>query len=203
MANKGKHVPGAYWTKEDKKRAVTVFKSVGSLAKVRDVTGIPYGSLERWQREEWWKEALLTIRSEDSAELEDAATKIAKQAGEVVQERLQNGDFVFNRNGEIVRKPVTARDAAIIHGISIDKRAKLQEEPQREQQLGTAERLLKLVEQFTQFANAKEVKGMLIKQNAAIDAEIIEDMDAKQPKLQTELQTGVEGRDSKTSGTAS
>jgi hypothetical protein len=112
-------------------------------------------------QQEWWKEKMHQLRAEDTAELTEAATNIAKQSQEVVKERLTNGDFILNRDGELIRKPVSARDAAIIGAVAIDKRKILQEEPVREQELGTSERLLKLVEQFARFTSAKEIKGML------------------------------------------
>lgn len=154
-----KHHTG--WTDKDKLRVAVVYKSLGNQAKTCEITGVPPRTLAFWMQQDWWKEQLLSLRAEDSLELEEAATTIAKKSNEVVHERLTNGDFVLNRDGELIRKPVSARDAAVIGAIAIDKRKVLQEEPQREQQLGTAERLLKLVEQFTRFTNAREIKGML------------------------------------------
>jgi hypothetical protein len=147
-------------------------------------------------RADWWKEMLLTAKSEDSTVLEDAATSIAKQAADVVRERLTNGDHVLNRDGELVRKPVGARDAAIVMGISLQKRKELQESPVRENSLGTAERLLKLVEQFARFANAQEIKGVLAEQRADQNQsqhDILEVQYAIEQKLQKELQAGSGG----------
>lgn len=155
------HKPKTAWRDVDKIRAVTIFKSVGNVTKTVDLTGVPYETLHQWMKQPWWTERLNQLKAEDTAELEDAATSIAKQAADVVRDRLANGDSVFNRDGELVKKPVGGRDAAIIMGISMQKRKELQDLPQRAEQLGTAERLLKLVEQFARFANAKEIKGVL------------------------------------------
>lgn len=149
------------WSDKDKMRAITVYKSLSNQTKTSDVTGIPLRTLIYWMQTDWWKEKMQVLKAEDSAELEEAATSIAKQSQEIVKERLANGDFILNRDGDIVRKPVSARDASIIGAIAIDKRKILQEEPVREQQLGTSERLLKLVEQFARLTSATEIKGML------------------------------------------
>lgn len=155
------HKAKTAWTDSDKRRALAVYKSVGSMVKTTDITGIPDQTLRFWMKQEWWKEGMLQLKAEDSTQLEDAATTIAKMGGEIVKERLTNGDHVLTKGGEIIRKPVSARDAAVITAIAIDKRKVLQEEPVREQQLDSAERLLKLVEQFARFASAKEVKGVV------------------------------------------
>lgn len=160
---------------EDHHRAISVFKGCGSLWKAAQITGIPYHTLYKWAGTEWWKEGLLSLKAEDSAVLEEATTSIAKQSATVVQERLTNGDFVLSRDGTVVRKPVSARDAAIILGVSMDKRKILSEAPHTENKLGINERLLKLVEQFVQFANAKEIKGVL--------AEGRDDANAKQAAI--------------------
>lgn len=188
-----KHLPHTYWTKQDNKRALAVYKSTGSIQKTSDVTGIPYSTLELWMRQEWWKEGMLSLKAEDSLQLEDAATNIAKEAANVVRERLANGDHILNKDGDMVRKPVSARDAAIVMGISMQKRKELQAEPIREHELGTAERLLKLVEQFARFANAKEIKGVLAEQREdqqELTKNILEVNDAIESKLQAELQAG-------------
>lgn len=183
-----KHKSYTSWTDSDKRRALAVYKSLGSMVRTTEVTGIPDQTLRFWMKQEWWKEGLLQLKAEDSAELEDAATSIAKLGGEIVKERMQHGDFILNKDGEMVRKPISARDAAVITAIAIDKRKVLQEEPVRQQELGSTERLLKLVEQFARFAQAKEIKG------AIKDIEVIEDTkpNAEFEELQTGLQTGSE-----------
>lgn len=163
-----RHKSHAAWQDSDKRRAVAVYKSVGSMVKTTEITGIPDQTLRFWMKQEWWNEWMRALKAEDTAILEDAATGIAKLGGDIVRERLQNGDYVLNKDGELMRKPVSARDAAIITAVAIDKRKLLQEEPIREQQLGVTERLLKMAEQFARLASAKETRKIIK------DAEIIE-----------------------------
>lgn len=157
------HKSFSRWGEKDKTRAVAIYKSTGSITQTVDLSGIPYETLHYWMKQPWWGDKLAQAQAEDTAQLADASTTIAKMGGEIVKERLQNGDFVLNRDGELIRKPVSAKDAAIITAVAIDKRKTLQEEPLRGEQLGTTERLLKLVEQFARFANAKEVKALVKK----------------------------------------
>lgn len=191
-----KHSTRTAWDLKDKKRAITVYKGLGSLYRTSDVTGIPYTTLTLWSHSDWWREGLLTLKAEDTSVLEEAATNLAKQAAAAASERLTNGDFVLTRDGELVRKPVGGKDAAIIMGISMQKRRELQDEPTREFALGTTERLLKLVEQFSRFASAKEIKGVLAEakddqtQHSQDVLEHNAHHNAEFTKLQEELQTG-------------
>lgn len=176
------------WEPEDKQRAMQLFKSTGSISTTHHVTGIPMSTLEAWQRTTWWKERLLSLKAQDTAELEEASVAIAKQGMDIVKERLSNGDHILGKDGSIIRKPVSARDAAVITAIAIDKRKVLNEEPVRGEQLGTTERLLKLVEQFTKFAKSKEISGIVIAKD--IDPEETQEeivIDAEQQELPAQL----------------
>jgi transposase-like protein len=171
-----KHKPKTYWSDKDKDRAVAVYKATGAPLKTAEITGIPYRTLWEWMKQEWWSEKMLSLKAEDSAVLEDASTTLAKKAQEIVAERLENGDFVVGKDGNLMRKPVSARDAVVIAAINIDKRRQFQEEPVREQQLGTTERLLKLVEQFALLTNSKKVGNLIEGRKVeAMEAEIVDD----------------------------
>lgn len=169
-----KHLPHSNWTESDKRRAVTVYKSLGVMQKTSDITGIPYATLRFWQKQDWWKEYLLQERQEDDMELEVAATSIAKQAQDIVKERLENGDFVLDREGNLKRKPVSARDATLIEAIHLDKRSNLRDQPEIEQRTSTNERLLNLVEQFIKFTKAREINHIVEKEEKIVDAEFEE-----------------------------
>lgn len=156
------HKAYTYWTDRDKERAILVYKSLGNLMKTSEITGIPYDTLQDWKHKEWWNEALLAAKQEDTVALEDATTQISKKATDVLRDRLEHGDHVLKKDGEVIRVPVSAKDAAVVLGISLSRRKELQEEPVRIAQLGTTERLLKLVQQFAKIATAKEIEGELV-----------------------------------------
>lgn len=159
-----KHKKFTYWTEKDKQRAISVYKSLGVFTKTAELTGIPYDTLMNWKEQEWWTEALLAAKREDTVQLEEASTEIAKKAGDVLRDRLEYGDSVLTRDGELVKKPVAARDAAIILGISLQQRKNLQEEPVRIAQLGMEERLLKLQQQFARLADNRQIEGKLVEE---------------------------------------
>jgi len=58
--------------------------------------------------------------------MDSACTNIIKEAGLVLIDRLQNGDASIKYDDEAkcwIRKPISARDAAIVMGVAYDKRA--------------------------------------------------------------------------------
>jgi len=50
------------------------------------------------------------------------ATNIIHKAGEELKDRLEFGDFVLGKDGELKRKPISGRDLVIIQGTEYDKR---------------------------------------------------------------------------------
>lgn len=179
----GKHKARTGWTEKDKDRAVAVYKATGGPYKTAEITGIPYRTIYEWMKQEWWREKCISLKAEDSAVLEDASTNLAKKALTIVEERLENGDFVVTKDGTLIRKPVGARDAQVIAAINIDKRRQFQEEPQREQQLGTNERLLKLVEQFVRLTSEKKVGALIeARRVEATDAEFVDELPEAQER---------------------
>ncbi len=175
------HTSYSKWTDKDKQRAVEVYKSTRNRRSTADITGIPYDTLCYWAEQEWWDEAIRAAKQLDADMLEEAATSIAQKGFEAVSDRLEHGDVVLTKDGQLVRKPVSARDAALVTGIALSKRKELQEEPVRVQQLGTTERLLKLVEQFAKLANVKELK----KDTEIIDLEALPEEHERNPETDT------------------
>jgi hypothetical protein len=137
----------------DKERAASFYKNCGSLYKTAELSGIPYSTILMWSKKPFWDEILKRIKKEDSVVLENTYTDIARKGQSVILDRLENGDHVLTKEGEIIRKPVSLRDATLAAAVATDKRKILSEQPMFEQTLSTNERLLKLVEQFTKFTN--------------------------------------------------
>lgn len=150
------------WDDKAKRKAVRLYKKLGNLREVGRQLEIPYDTLGFWVNQEWWQQEILAAKREDTVALEEAATEIARKSTDVLRDRLDNGDFVLTKDGEVTRKPVGAKDAAVILGISLQHRKNLQEEPVRIAQLGVAERLLNLQQQFARMVGAKQIDGELI-----------------------------------------
>lgn len=143
---------------EDKNRGVSAYVSTGSFTKAAAITGIPETTLRFWSKQGWWSEECHRANQADSDELKSTATRIAKKAFDEVADRLERGDVALDKEGNIIRKPVSARDAAIIAAVAVDKRKVLLDQPNTVAVQNSAEKLASLMEQFVKFATAKEIK---------------------------------------------
>lgn len=110
--------------------ACTRFAMEGNLQRVSDKTGIPSTTLVYWQQGPWWHDMLRHIRTEKSHELDARLSRIIDNATEKVLERLEYGDaVVVAKTGELVYKPVSARDAMLTAAVGFDKRQLLRMQP--------------------------------------------------------------------------
>lgn len=146
-----------HWSAHDKVKAVAAFLVAGNMARVSESTGIPLGTLNYWKTQPWWFEQIERIRKEEDAEIDSHFTRIVKRTQEIMLDRLDNGDFYVTKDGEVARKPVSMRDAAIVGAIGIDKRSLLRQVPQSEQsKMGMQERLKNLEMQFTKLVDREK-----------------------------------------------
>lgn len=106
------HARNASWPVEKKIEAVTTWLALGNLRQVAAVTGVSYGMIKQWRIQPWWKELEAEVVASRRIASATKLSKIVDKSLDVIDDRLANGDFVYNsKSGEIHRKPVTLRDA--------------------------------------------------------------------------------------------
>lgn len=116
-------------------------------------TGISIHTLNRWAREDWYNEVLDLIRGKLDQELDASFTGVIHKAASEALERLEQGDWVW-KDGSLVRKPVSAREAMLIAGIAYDKRALQRGRPTSiSESVSTEERLEQLAQKFREMAS--------------------------------------------------
>lgn len=159
-----------HYTDKEKLNAVCVFAVAGNSRRVAEITKIPECTIRAWKTTEWWNDAMSRIITEQDEELNSKLTKLVDKAVDAVNDRLENGNYVYNpKLDKLIRKPVDAKELAIVTAISIDKRQLLRGQPtSRIERISQDERLEKLSKQFQNFANAKEIVQ---------EAEIIEEIE--------------------------
>ena len=113
---------GSHYSDLQRRDAVIAYLLHGNWRKVAEVTGIPQRTLNDWSTQTWYGTLLAEVREEKGAELDGAYTRIIHEATEQLMDRLKHGD-PYIAGGEVRRKPVTARDLAIVAGVVHDKRA--------------------------------------------------------------------------------
>lgn len=163
--------PRGAWSQKKKVEVVTTYLALGKAPMVEAVTGVPAQTIRIWKMQPWWRELEEEIRREENLELDSRLSKIVNKSLDAVVDRLENGDFVFNqKTGRVSRVPPKLRDVSRVTSEMLDKRELIRKKPHEkiEKQQQFEDRLLKLAEQFAEFAIGKKSKEV-------IEGEVIED----------------------------
>jgi hypothetical protein len=161
------HGAAATWSTKQRYEAVALYKLVGNLRVVSTTSGIPYDTIRKWHTMDWWKDYEQEIAKQTRAELTGKLGKIAEKAIKVVEDRLENGDYVFNsKTGNIMRKPVNAQQANRIFTDAVDRTILLEKLEAETKVVNTqeklADRLTKLSETFRDIARTTRRPGNVI-----------------------------------------
>lgn len=150
------------WYSDAKKMEVAcTFAVSGNSARVAEITKVPEGTIRAWKQTEWWHEIMSRIHQEQNEELDAKLTKLVDKAVEHINDRLDNGDYIYNAKADkLIRKPVNVKDMAIVTAITLDKRQLLRGEPtSRVEKVSENEKLVRLAEEFKKFAAAKQIES--------------------------------------------
>jgi transposase-like protein len=139
----------ARYSDSQKLEAVKLWLVIGNLTQVAATLDIPYETIKAWKISEWWSELVTDLRSEDNIQLSAKLKTIVVKSLTQVEDRLEGGDYIFNsKTGELVRKPLSAKDAMKVATDAIDRADRLSERPKddSEQSLAKLEDLAKRFE---------------------------------------------------------
>lgn len=112
------------YTEADRERAVAAYVSTGSYTKAEKVTGIKANTIYVWRNrryQAWWSGVEERLREEYEAEHRASLREIICLGMRELQDRIEHGDYVLEKDGKLRRKPVNARDLVIASGTMIDK----------------------------------------------------------------------------------
>jgi hypothetical protein len=114
------------WSDSQKIEAVQTYLILGSLKLTAGTLQIPHDTLKLWKRSEWWKTLQEELQLQEDLQLSNRLKKILSKSYDVVEDRLDNGDFVFDqKTGEMRRKPVNMKDAAQVATMVTHERREL------------------------------------------------------------------------------
>lgn len=106
------------YSDSQKIEAVTTYLVLGSLTLVASMLKININTLKLWKKSEWWKEVEQDLRIQEDLQLSKRMQGILNRTLDVVEDRLENGDFIYDqKTGELRRKPVLLKDA---HKVGMD-----------------------------------------------------------------------------------
>jgi hypothetical protein len=148
------------WSDTQRIELVTTWLATGNLALSAATHGIPEITARVWKTQPWFNEMVTDIRSSENLQLDSKLKKVVDKSVEQLLDRVENGDFQFDqKTGSIIRKPISARDAAKVTTDMIDRRELLQGKKEQitDSTRKVEDRLLKLAEEFSRFAKSKIV----------------------------------------------
>lgn len=156
--------PHARWSEKQKYEAVALYKMVGNLRAVGQSLGIPEETMRNWHQSEWWKVVEDEIATEARVKRTKRLDKLVDLATDIVEDRLQNGDWIYNaQTGDLRRKPVNALTASRILSTTVDKQVLLENLAKDAKKIETAEKIQDRLEflwhEMTRFARAKDVSA--------------------------------------------
>lgn len=140
-----------------------------SIRQAAKQTGINDRTVRIWKNQEWFNVVLDAVVQQLDSQLDKQLTGVIHKGVQGVADRMEDGDYVFNKKGELVRKPMGGRDMAITTAVMFDKRQLLRDKPTLIEQKSADERLSDLGERFRQFAAATEIDG-----NAEVEVEEVD-----------------------------
>lgn len=172
----------ARWSDKQRYQAVALYKMTGNMQAVSRTLGIPSNTLFLWRKSKWWPQYEEDLLVEKRALTGSSLEKLAKKAAEITEDRLTNGDWVF-QDGQLQRKPVSALHANKILQDSIIAQVKLEEhydsKQKVENELQIQERLKMVMDQMVDFAKlgGLRTKGGDPNLPAVLDGEFKEETD--------------------------
>lgn len=174
--------------KDDKKiQAVSIWLTGASLPMVAAALKVPLDTLKYWRKQDWWDQMKVELQEEEGQELDGKLKKIVDKSLNIVEDRIENGDWILDsRTGEVRRVPVKLRDVHKVTMDMVDKRELIRTRPQRDKatEISQKETLLKLAQQFEEWS-----KKQFGKTEKVIEGEY----NAVHEEREEGLQKGVQG----------
>lgn len=194
------HARNATWPIEKKIEAVTTYLALGNLRQVAAVTGVSYGMIKQWRIAPWWKDIELEVIASRRVASGNKLAKIIDKSLDVIDDRLENGDFVLNnKTGELIRKQVTLRDASTAANALMQRAAIIEKLNRDEKVAETAvsiqDQLASLAAEFAKFNNRSKANATdaefteVVEQprESGEDADFEVEMETEQSELQEEI----------------
>lgn len=155
-----------WYSPKERIKAASVYAMVGTAARTSEITGIPAETISRWRTEDWWPQVIDRVRQEKDDEHDKVLTDIMDHSLEHIKDRLENGDTVVTKTGQLVKKPMGGKEIGVILSIAADKRDLLRRkqkttvEQQSTQQL--LQQIANTVRDFAKLTQQKTIEGEVL-----------------------------------------
>ena len=120
----GKTKPGgaAHWSEKKKLEVLQAYIVIGQLRLAAATCNVPECTAKSWKQSQWWKDTEYELRRSSKIQLSTKLNEVVGKAVDQLQDRVVNGDFVYNpKTKEYIRKPISAEHANRIVANQIDR----------------------------------------------------------------------------------
>ena len=157
-------ITNSTYSEKERLEAINLFIAFGgNRARVSEALKIPYSTLRMWEKQEWWRDAYFQIKQQESLVLSAKLHKIVLKSLDELDDRIINGDHYYHqKSGQVLRKPVNARDLQSIVRDSIDRKLKLDKPTTEEQDASNImDKLAALAKNFEAIAEKASKKAVV------------------------------------------
>jgi transposase-like protein len=144
-----------WYTDREKLEAVKCYLITGNQAATAAALNIHKNTMNTWVNSQWFKDLMEQVKREGNIQLTNKLRKIADKALDITQDRLENGEWIYDqKTGEMRRKAILAKDAHKIAVELLDRSFEVEDRQSREQtNVDTANHLELLANAFKDMAN--------------------------------------------------
>ena len=166
--------PG-WWNEKKQLEVVTTYLATGNLTETSRLCNIPLITIKKWKyNSEWWDKLVSDIQNAEGQKTDNKMSKVIDKALDMLVSRIEDGDYQYDqKTGRLVKVPLKARDLERVAAGLFDKRQLIRKQPTniKSDPAGQTDRLLKLAEQFAEFAGQSKKTEVLV--NEYIDEETV------------------------------
>ena len=92
-------------------------------------TGVPYQTYVKWIHQPWYNQVIELLKIEFDNQLDATLTGTAHNAIEGLNDRIENGEYYVDKEGNEKRKPMSGRDLGVTFATIFDRRQLLRNKP--------------------------------------------------------------------------
>ena len=148
---------GVSWDFETRVNAAICWLVTGSVEKASEMSEIPPRTIRDWMKQPWWDDVVDTAKGIKQKELDALWTGLIHKSADALRDRVDNGDSVLDKFGNIKKIPIKGKDLAFITAIAVDKRALARgQATSRTERISIEEKLSKIGEKLESMAEEEQ-----------------------------------------------
>ena len=165
------------YSDQDKRQAVISYMVHGTLRAASEDVGMPFETLRDWKKTEWWLDMVHQCRDDVEDKIEADLVEILTLSATRVKNSLTEGDEklvwdAIKKKHNKIRVLPTGKEAAVMMGVSYDKRRLTLNMPTAIRDQGGGQAMQNLMQQFQKLA--QENAAIKVKKINSIEGELDE-----------------------------